>query len=245
MTRQPIERGAGVALWKQIQEELRRDILSGAIKPGGMLPTEHALADRFGVNRHTVRRAIADLAERGLVETRQGAGTFVPEAVVDYAVKKRTRFSEAVSAQSRVPKVRMIDAYTQPATAAQAKALGLRRNARVICIRTLGEADGKPLSLADHFFKAGRFPDLADTVERTGSISMALAEYGVEDFSRRTTRVTARLPGREDAQLLQQPTQRPVLLAESINITPDGSPLEYGRTQFAGDRVQMVFEPDV
>lgn len=244
MTKQTIERGAGIALWRQIQEKLRHDILSGAIKPGGMLPTEHALAQRFAVNRHTVRRAIAALAELGLVETRQGAGTFVPEAVVDYAVKKRTRFSEAVSAQSRVPKVRVIATHTQPATAQQAKALGLRRGVRVVCIRTLGEADGKPLSLADHFFKAGCFPDLAQAVKRTGSISKALAECGVADFSRRTTRVTARLPGREDAALLQQPTQRPVLLAESINVTPDGEPLEYGRTLFAGDRVQMVFEPD-
>lgn len=238
-----MERGGGIALWRQIHEQLRKDILGGAIKPGGMLPPEHALAERFAVNRHTVRRAIAHLAEQGLVETRQGSGTYVPEAVMDYAVKKRTRFSEAVSAQSRVPTLRVIASSTKAATDSAAKALGLRRGARLICIRTLGEADGTALSLADHYFAAGRFPNLAQTVERTGSISLALKEFGIEDFSRTSTRVTARLPVRADAELLQQPPQRPVLLCESVNATPDGKPLEYGRTQFAGDRLQLVFEP--
>lgn len=237
-----MERSCGIALWRQIQETLKADILSGVIKPGGMLPTEHALAERFAVNRHTVRRAIAALAEVGLVETRQGSGTYVPEAVMDYAVKKRTRFSETVSAQSRVPTVRVIASSTLAASDSTAKALGLRRGTRVICIRTIGQADDTPLSLADHYFAAGRFANLAEVVERTGSISLALKEFGIDDFSRISTRVTARLPVRGDAELLQQPPQRPVLLCESINATPDGKPLEYGRTQFAGDRLQLVFE---
>lgn len=237
-----MERESGVALWRQIHDQLKTEILSGAIRPGGMLPTEQTLAARFAVNRHTVRRAIAALSESGLVAARQGHGTFVPEAVVDYAVKKRTRFSEAVSAQSRVPSSRFISAKIVPATPAMAAALGVRRGQKVIAIRTLGEADGRPLSVGDHHFVAGRFPNLAEAVQRTGSISKALRESGIEDFSRRTTRVTARLPGREEAELLQQPMQRPALLAESVNVTPDGSPLEYGRTLFAGDRVQIVFD---
>jgi len=238
-----MERGIGVALWQQICEELKAEIFAGVIKPGGKLPTELVLAERFGVNRHTVRRAIAALTEIGLVATRQGSGTFVPEAVVDYAIKKRTRFSEAVAAQSRVPTVRVIASSTFPASGTVLKSLGLKRGARVVCIRTLGVADDKPLSLADHHFAAGRFPGLAAVVGRCGSTSKALQEFGIEDFTRQTTRVTARLPHREDAELLRQPIQRPVLLAESVNVTPDGKPLEYGRTLFAGDRVQMVFEP--
>jgi len=237
-----MERGGGIALWRQIHEQLRANILGGALKPGKMLPTENALAERFAVNRHTVRRAIAALAEQGLVETRQGSGTYVPEAVMDYAVKKRTRFSETVSAQSRVPTVRVIASSILTATDSAAKALGLKRGAKVVCIRTLGQADDTALSLADHYFAAGRFANLGKAVERTGSISIALKEFGIDDFSRISTRVTARLPMREDAKLLQQPPQRPVLLCESVNATPDGKPLEYGRTQFAGDRLQLVFE---
>lgn len=236
------KRGCGLSLWRQIREELKAEILAGTFTPGEMLPTEQAFAARFSVNRHTVRRAIASLTDDGLVAARQGHGTYVPEAVLDYAVSKRTRFSEAVSAQSRVPKASMIASDTFPSTAKIAKALGIRRGVKVVRIRTLGEADGRPLSLADHHFVASRFPNLAIVYVDTGSISAALATYGITDFSRKSTDVTARLPAREEADLLAQPASRPVLVAQSINVASDGTPVEYGRTLFAGDRVQMVFE---
>lgn len=240
---QPIfERGSGLALWRQIRDALKSEILSGAIQPGEMLPTEQTLAKRFDVNRHTVRHAIAALAESGLVATRQGHGTFVPETILDYAVKKRTRFSEAISAQSRVPKANLVLTDTFASTAKIAKALNIRTGTKVVRIRTLGEADGRPLSLADHHFVASRFVGLEDAFKETGSISAALKTFGITDFARQTTRVTAQVPSKEEADLLQQPTTRPVLKAESINITPDGTALEYGCTLFAGDRVQMVFE---
>ncbi|HEY9081683.1 phosphonate metabolism transcriptional regulator PhnF [Magnetovibrio sp.] len=237
-----IERGHGVALWRQIREALKSEILAGDIRPGDMLPTEQALSARFSVNRHTVRRAIASLTEDGLVAARQGHGTYVPEAILDYAVKKRTRFSEAVSAQSRVPNADVIAMDVFASTAKIAKALGIRRGVKVMRIRTLGGADGRPLSLADHHFVASRFPGLDKAVAETGSISAALRMFGVTDYVRKTTQVTARLPNREDAELLAQPASRPVLMAESVNVLADGTPLEYGRTQFCGDRVQMLFE---
>jgi len=242
MTNTAIERGKGIALWRQIREDLKREILSGAIAPGEMLPTEQTLAARFGVNRHTVRRALASLSEDGLVATRQGHGTYVPEAIIDYAVKKRTRFSEAVSAQSRVPKATLVSAETIASTAMIAKSLGIRRGVKVVRIRTIGEADGRPLSLADHHFVASRFLRLEQAFRDAGSISAALRTFGISDYARQTTRVTAHLPNREEAELLRQPQTRPVLMAESLNVTPDGEPLEYGHTLFAGDRVQMVFE---
>jgi len=237
-----IERGQGLSLWRQIREALKTEILSGDIRPGDMLPTEQTLAARFDVNRHTVRRAIASLTEDGLVAARQGHGTYVPEAILDYAVKKRTRFSEAVSAQSRVPHADVISMDVFASTAKIAKALGIRRGVKVVRIRTVGAADGRPLSLADHHFVASRFPGLEKAVRDSGSISAALKMFGITDYVRKTTQVTARLPTREDAELLAQPASRPVLMAESVNVTTDGAPLEYGRSQFCGDRVQMMFE---
>jgi len=239
---QQIERSSGVSLWRQIHDQLKSEILSGIIKPGGKLETEANLSSRFAVNRHTIRRAISCLSESGLVEARQGYGTFVPESVVDYAVHKRTRFNEVIGAQSRTAKTSLIAATTIASRANVAKALAIRKGTRVLCIRTIGEADGRRMSLADHYFEAKRFKGLEDFFQTTGSISKALAMCGIMDYSRKTTRVTASLASARDAELLAQPTSRPVLLSESINITPDGQPLEYGRTLFAGDRVQMVFE---
>ena len=61
-----LQRRAGVALWRQIAETLEGDIKQQVFKPGQRLPTESELAERFAVNRHTVRRGIAFLEQEGL-----------------------------------------------------------------------------------------------------------------------------------------------------------------------------------
>jgi GntR family transcriptional regulator len=69
--------GAGVPLHHQLFLVLHDEIARGAIAPGDALPTEQSLCDQFGVSRITVRRALADLAEQGYIERRQGVGSFV------------------------------------------------------------------------------------------------------------------------------------------------------------------------
>ena len=66
----------------------------------------------------------------------------------------------------------------------------------------------------------------------------------MSDYTRRTTRLSARLPSEAEARLLSQAPSRPMLQAEAVNIDPDGRPIQYSITRFAGDRVQMLIEPD-
>lgn len=68
---------AGVPLHRQLFLVLHDEIARGAIAPGDALPTEQSLCEQFGVSRITVRRALADLAEQGYIERRQGVGSFV------------------------------------------------------------------------------------------------------------------------------------------------------------------------
>ncbi|MBV8293912.1 MAG: GntR family transcriptional regulator, partial [Mycobacterium sp.] len=73
----PVNNGAGVPLHRQLFLVLHDEIARGALASGAALPTEQALCDQFGVSRITVRRALADLAEQGYIERRQGVGSFV------------------------------------------------------------------------------------------------------------------------------------------------------------------------
>ena len=72
-----VSAGAGVPLHRQLFLVLHDEIARGAIAPGDVLPTEQSLCDQFGVSRITVRRALADLADQGYIERRQGVGSFV------------------------------------------------------------------------------------------------------------------------------------------------------------------------
>ncbi|PKU26652.1 phosphonate metabolism transcriptional regulator PhnF [Telmatospirillum siberiense] len=232
-----------MALWRQIALRLEKDIVDGRHQPGERLPTEHRLAEEFGVNRHTVRRAVASLEANGLVRIEQGRGTFVQESVVDYRVKQRTRFSENILDARQEPSGRILSVREEAAEGAVAKALELRKGAIVWVIERVGEANGRPISVASHYFVKARFPALPEIFAAAGTISATLERLGVGDYIRKITRVTARAARAADARLLQQAPNKPILLTEGINIDASGRPVEYSVGRWASDRVQIVFEP--
>ena len=117
--------GSGMSLWREISQSIERRILARELTPGDKLPTEFELSREFMVNRHTVRRALAVLAERGLVRATQGRGTFVEERPLAYPIGPRTRFSETVSRAGREAWGDLITARTVAADAETAEALGL------------------------------------------------------------------------------------------------------------------------
>jgi GntR family phosphonate transport system transcriptional regulator len=240
--RETLSRGDGVALWRQIAGALRDEIGSRRLAPGARLPTEFQLAARFAVNRHTVRRAVAALEEAGLVRVEQGRGTFVRSEVVDYTVGRRTRFSENLRKQALSPGGRLIDAAVRKASDAEARGLELRAGSRIVVLEMVGLADGLPISHATHCFPARRFDGLIEAYRATGSITAALAQLGVANYSRLTTRVTTRLPEAREAELLEMPRAQPLLVAEAVNIDEAGARIEYGIARFAGGRVQIVVD---
>ena len=233
----------GITRWRRIAESLSGEI-TGAQFPDGRLPTEPELAARFGVNRHTVRRAIAALAEQGLVRVEQGRGTFVANRHIDYLLGRRTRFSTNLQRQGREPGHRLIATLRGPADAATALALALSPGAEVIEIATVGYADGAPVSYGLHRFPAERFPALPAAFAAAGSITAALAACGVADYTRRTTALVARMPNEIEARYLDQPLTRPVLQSDAVNVGPDGIPIQRSISVFSGDRVQIVVAAD-
>lgn len=243
MTGAPLARGQGVALWRQIAATLEGEIARGGRAAGERLPTEAALTARFAVNRHTVRRALEDLEARGLIRVEQGRGAFVAEDVVDYRLGPRTRFSEVIRRQNREPAGRILRIAEMPAETQLAEALGLRRGRGVLRVERLGLANGRPVVLGAHHFPLPRFADAAEALEGDASISAALAACGVPDYRRRSSRITARLPTPEEAERLQQSRSRPVLVAESLNVDPDGIPVDWTQAIYAAGRVQLVVEP--
>jgi GntR family phosphonate transport system transcriptional regulator len=239
-----IERGGGVAIWRQIAQHLASDIEAGRIAPGAKLPTEAELARRFAVNRHTVRRAVGDLEDRGLVRVQQGRGTFAFADTIDYRLSQRTRFSENIRRNRQAPGGLLLSAETVPAARAVAEALRLDPGTPVLRLESLRTANGAPVALATHNLPAARFAGLATAIERHGALTPALAEFGVHDYTRAETRVWARPTGRSDARILSLSESEPVLVTDALNLDCTGTPIEFTRTRYPADRVQLIVESD-
>ena len=241
-TAERIERGAGMAVWRQIAFAMEQAIRRGDYKPGIQLPTEKQLADRFGVNRHTVRQAMNRLAETGLVRIEQGRGMFVAESALDYRIGARTRFTENLVTKQKKPLRELISAEQVPAPAEIARALGIPTGAPLWQIETRNHADDRAVSMSSHYFAVDRFPNMPELFRRVHSITGALKLAGVADYHRRTTKIAARLIAANDARLLDLPRTRPVLISETVNVDERGRPVEYVRARFAADHVTLSIE---
>ena len=230
------------ALWAGIADALRAEIASGARRPGDRLPTEAALAGRFGVNRHTVRRALAALAKEGLVRSRRGAGAFVAAAPADYAIGRRVRFHRNLEAAGRLPARRLTAIETRPATVAEAAALGLAEGDPIHLAEGVSLADGVPVALFASAFPAARLPGLPDALRAAASVTAALRACGVPDYVRVSTRITAAAATAPEAALLDLAPGAPLIVTEGVNADPEGRPVELGRTRFAAERVTLTLD---
>lgn len=236
----PLKRRAGASLWRQIADQIEQDIRDQVLRPGDKLPTEWDLTARFGVNRHTVRRALAALAETGVVRAEQGRGTFVQEGLIEYPIARKTRFSAVIRAQDRDPEGELLRAQQERSNNNIADALGIPVGEMVTKLTVVRRADGHALSLSEHIFEQRRFPAIAEVFRKSGSLTQTMAEFGVGDFSRQRTIISARLPTPEETRLLQVPKTRPMLVTEAIDTCELGLPLSFNISGFPADRVKLA-----
>ncbi len=231
-------------LYLQIADELRQNIQESVFGIGDRLPPETDLSDRFGVNRHTLRRAIEVLRQEGIVSIERGRGTFVMAAPIAVTIGKRVRYNEALKAQALNPQWQLLRVVELSADPKLAKRLAIALGDPVVLFERLSQVDEVPISLASSHFPSQRFPKLSAHCETYRSVSRLLRQEYACDHIRHSTRVSARTARPRDARLLKMPATTPILLSESINVDQQGAVIEYGVTRFRGDRMELVIDTD-
>lgn len=240
LTSHPPGRRSGVSVWRQIADTLTTEIRDRSYAVTGRLPGEVELSARFGVNRHTLRQAVAALQTEGLIRIEPGRGMFVQHELLDYALSRRTRFSENLLRQGFLPSKQLLTAREMPAPERAARELKLEPGANVLMVETLDEANDAPIGLATAYYPALRFAGLLEMLSQGTRTTDILKHFGVQDYLREQSRITTQMPSDETARLLKQPLTRPLLCVESVDVDMDGTPIKYGETVFCGDRVQLV-----
>src|SRR3982075_3399125 len=133
----------GGSLWRQVADGSERGIADGRFAAGDRLPGETEIAETYRVNRHTVRRALATLAERGLVRAERGSGTYVETPRLAYPLRSGPPFSQIVGAGGREPDGQLIGASEELASRELARLLGLKTGAALIRIEALRLGGGR------------------------------------------------------------------------------------------------------
>ena len=237
-----LQRNGGEAIYSQIAKLLKEEIAS-FLTPGACLPSENELAERFGVNRHTIRHAVEDLIAGGLLERRHGKGTYVLDAPADYLLASGTRFTETFESLGKTASNRILRKLVTPARGGVAARLHLTENDPVIWIESLRLADDRPICVISHFLPKQTFLELLEEYHG-GSLHEHLGIRYELRLRRIESLISAALPQGDDASLLGMPQNQPVLRVKSVNVNEmDGTPLEYALTRFRADRIQLRINP--
>jgi GntR family phosphonate transport system transcriptional regulator len=176
------------------------------------------------------------------VRAERGSGTYVEAPRLAYPLRSRTRFSEIVGTSGREPRGQLIEASQGPATRELARQLGLKTGAPLIRIDAIRLADRTPICIGTTWLSAERFADAGRIYERVRSMTKLLTHYGVRDYRRASTRVTATIVEAADAMRLELTLGRPILVVDSTDVDADGKPLLTTRARFAAERVEFVVE---
>ena len=229
--------------FSQIADDLRERIALGEFAGSGSLESEAALGRRYDASRITVRRALEQLREQGLVESRQGSGWFVAGASFHQTLALGT-FRHASSAVADAGKHlfrRVVDFGYRQAPAALAESLGLPADGEALHSRSVRSVDGEPLDLVREWVPAA----LAGRVSRDDATSPGIWEtlqrQGHRIASVRQT-ITAGVASDADAELLQVPAGTPLLLVRRLALAADKSVLALSDHRYLAHRFSLEVE---
>jgi GntR family transcriptional regulator len=234
-------RGLGTTVHAQIEDWLAGAIAAGQLAPGDRLPPEHDLAAWLGVSRMTLRHALSELAQRGLVTRTVGrhGGTFVAEPKLDQDVTTLAGFSEQLRRHGMVAGARVLAAAQVTAGPAAAAALELADDDQVYEVRRLRLADGRPMVLEHSLFPARMFPGLLDC-RLDGSLYELLAERFGQRPHRAKESFEPVIAGVRESEALEVEEGAPLMLVERTAYSQSGRPLEFARDLLRGDRTRVV-----
>ena len=237
----------------QKRESLKRNLLALIQQnaDGGRLPPERELSERFEVARETLRRCLRELEMEGLLERKQGAGTFIAGQPV-VKQPQLMSFSEDMRARGLTPSSELLSTRTLAAGAKLALKLKLVPGSPLLEIRRLRMANDEPMALETVYLAQARLPGFDPAALATGSLYELLEKrYDVQVRSA-SQQLQATVLNEEEAEMLEVPAFSPSLLVERITLSAKGEVVEYGKSLYRADRyrfelnvVRPVVEPTV
>lgn len=232
-----LDRRSNVPMYRQLADQLSQAISSGRLKPGDAVENELSLAARLGLSRPTVRRAITELANQGLVVRRRGVGTKVARQVVQSG-DTVTSLHDDLTAVGRGITTRILALDMGVVYPTAATALGLEPQTPLVFVQRLRLADGDPLAILTNWLPPA-YADVSRAELLSAGLYALLRSRGDDPVQGRQI-IRARPPTGEQRRLLKMTRADAVLQLTRWTSDEQGRPVEYGEHCYRGD--QYAFE---
>lgn len=227
-----LDRSSPVPLYFQLAEQLRTMIADGTLVPGTRLENEIALAQRLGLSRPTVRQAMQELVQRGVLVRRRGVGTQVVHPRVNRSMALTSLHDDLVTSGQQ-PRTDVLEQVVGRVPREVTEAMGLPADAEVLTLRRLRYADGEPLALMTNHVPLALAPDPARLV--TEGLYQCLRDAGVH-LRVAHQRVGARLATAAEARLLHERPRAALVTMERTAYDDAGTVVEHGQHVYRASR---------
>lgn len=236
-----IDPGSVVPLYHQIKQNIRDLIDNEVLVDGDLLPSEQELGEIYGVNRLTVRHALNDLVNEGMLQRQRGVGTFVAVPKLTQVIDRVLGFSERIKEAGHKPSSRLVSLETVPATLSIARRLALQPKTPLYKLVRLRCVDGKPVMLETAYLPVALFPglDAMDLVNQ--SLYKVISEKYNCLIQEAEEQLEPVLLTDYEARMLEVEPGTPAMLVESTSYNQFGKPVEFGKSIVRGDRTRFMF----
>jgi GntR family phosphonate transport system transcriptional regulator len=230
-----------MAIYLEIAQKLKSDIHQN-YESGDFLPAEQKLASRFQVNRHTVRRAIDELVQDGLIKRFQGLGNQITQPAIDYALDNQSCFTYNLSKAGMTLETRVLGCCEEVLHPELAQRLKLSYEQKTVIIKTCRSINEQPTTLIKHHLFGVTKSRICEY--QSGSLHRFLLEHYQFHATRGKTRLKARMPTFDECQQLQIGRGIPVMEIHSkYYLIDSGELMEYSISVSRSDIFEYSVEP--
>jgi len=227
-----LDRSGPVPLYFQLASRIERAIVDGELLPGARIENEVSLSERLGVSRVTVRRAIQELVEKGILVRRRGVGTQVVQGRLTRKMALRGLY-EDLSLDDKHPTTQPLNRKIMEASEDVANRLGIDVGEPVLYLRRLRLSDGEPVALMENYLRR-EFEAITEEQLMTHGLYQLMRARGATMKVARQT-IGARHPNAEERKLLHMFPSDPLLTMDRITYDNSGAAIEFGHHAYRPD----------
>lgn len=236
-----IDRQSPVPIYYQIEESIKQLINNQSLKPGDAIPSEREFTEQFKVSRMTVRQAISNLVNEGVLVRLKGKGTFISEQKIEQPLRGLTSFTEDMKARGFEPGSRLVDFDLIPSSKLTAEKLGINEHDPIYEIKRIRLADHLPMAIELMHISANLIKGLTEEIvneslyahiENRLKLKIDYANQVLESAEARE----------EEAKYLGIKKGSPILMIERHTFLDTGAPLEVVKSVYRADRYKFIID---
>ena len=236
-----IDKNSPVPIYHQLEEQIKSQIESGELRPNEAIPSEREFTEKYQISRMTVRQALTNLVNEGLLYRKKGCGTFVSERKVEQVLNRLTSFSEEMLKRGLKPRSNILSYETVVANPSVSAKLGLAVNEPVLRIERIRLADDVPMAIETSYMPLHLTKGLTEELAKD-SIYQFIEEQLSLKISEANQELEAIAANEHEAYHLNIPKGSPVLRMKMVSYLEDETPFEYVKSSFRADRYRFYVQ---